>query len=65
MNDIQTCRVVRVGDKVKHVKVGDIAGVGAQCGSCLGCPPCKSDKEPYCDNGQVGTYNGKVGHLAT
>lgn len=51
--------VVRVGSKVTHVKVGDIAGVGAQCGSCLGCPPCKSDKEPYCDNGQVGTYNGK------
>jgi len=50
---------VRVGKEVKHVKVGDIVGVGAQCGSCLGCDPCKTDNEQYCNNGQVGTYNGK------
>ena len=50
---------VRVGKEVKHVKVGDIVGVGAQCGSCLKCPPCTSDNEQYCDNGQVGTYAGR------
>jgi threonine dehydrogenase-like Zn-dependent dehydrogenase len=46
-------KAVRVGSDVKHIKVGDMVGVGAQCGSCLDCPPCKSDKEPYCDLGTV------------
>ncbi|KAM0755478.1 GroES-like protein [Meredithblackwellia eburnea MCA 4105] len=50
--------VVRVGKEVKHVKVGDIAGVGAQCDSCYKCEPCKANREPYCDGGQTGTYNG-------
>lgn len=34
--------VVKVGDKVKHLKVGDIAGVGAQCDSCLDCTSCNA-----------------------
>ncbi|GJN94742.1 hypothetical protein Rhopal_007834-T1 [Rhodotorula paludigena] len=51
--------VVRVGSAVKHVKVGDIAGVGAQNDSCLECGQCKANREPYCDKGQVGTYAGK------
>ncbi|BGP35910.1 hypothetical protein JCM10296v2_007762 [Rhodotorula toruloides] len=50
---------VRVGSKVKHVKVGDIVGVGAQNDSCLECGQCKNNREQYCDVGQVGTYNGK------
>jgi len=50
---------VRVGKDVKHVKVGDTVGVGAQCGSCLECERCQTNLEPYCDNGQVGTYAGK------
>lgn len=39
---------VRVGKEVKHIKVGDIVGVGAQCGSCLDCPPCHNHMESYC-----------------
>lgn len=50
---------VRVGKDVKHVKVGDIVGVGAQNDSCLECDYCKADREQYCEKGQVGTYNGK------
>merc|ERR1712093_290091 len=50
---------VRVGKDVKHVKVGDTVGVGAQCGSCLECERCQTNLEPYCDAGQVGTYAGK------
>ncbi|GAA5890530.1 hypothetical protein JCM6882_002951 [Rhodosporidiobolus microsporus] len=50
---------VRVGSKVSHVKVGDIVGVGAQNDSCLECEYCTSDREPYCNKGQVGTYGGK------
>jgi len=50
---------VRVGSEVKHVKVGDIVGVGAQNDSCLECGQCKNDREPYCDKGQTGTYAGE------
>ncbi|KAK4703187.1 hypothetical protein P7C70_g3028, partial [Phenoliferia sp. Uapishka_3] len=50
-------KVVRVGSKVTHLKVGDIAGVGAQSDSCGTCDNCNAGVEPYCaDN--VGTYNG-------
>ena len=50
---------VKVGSKVSHVKVGDLVGVGAQNDSCRECTQCKRGREPYCDIGQVGTYNGK------
>ncbi|TNY20180.1 chaperonin 10-like protein [Rhodotorula diobovata] len=50
--------VIRVGSKVTHVKVGDIAGVGAQSDSCLECGQCRKNREPYCDQGQTGTYAG-------
>ncbi|BGP20831.1 hypothetical protein JCM10213_008134 [Rhodosporidiobolus nylandii] len=49
---------VRVGSKVQHIKVGDVVGVGAQNDSCLECEYCTTDREPYCGNGIVGTYNG-------
>ncbi|KAM0787138.1 hypothetical protein ACM66B_006389 [Microbotryomycetes sp. NB124-2] len=52
-------KVVRVGSKVTHVKVGDIAGVGAQNDSCLECSQCKISEESYCERGQCGTYAGK------
>jgi D-arabinose 1-dehydrogenase-like Zn-dependent alcohol dehydrogenase len=34
---------IRVGKDVKHVKVGDIVGVGAQNDSCLECDQCKHE----------------------
>lgn len=52
-------KIVRVGKDVKHLKEGDIAGVGAQCDSCLECEWCKNSEEPYCAQGQTGTYGGK------
>ncbi|KAL7420711.1 hypothetical protein Q5752_004662 [Cryptotrichosporon argae] len=51
--------VVRVGKDVTHLKLGDIAGVGAQCDSCGHCHQCSKEWENYCDNGQTGTYAGK------
>jgi len=51
-------KAVRVGSEVKHVKVGDIVGVGAQSDSCRECVQCKQNREVYCDLGQTGTYNG-------
>jgi alcohol dehydrogenase (NADP+) len=50
---------VRVGKNVKHLKLGDRCGVGAQSSSCLKCEECKAGLEHYCPNGNVGTYNGK------
>jgi alcohol dehydrogenase (NADP+) len=50
---------VKVGKNVKHLKVGDRCGVGAQSGSCLDCEECAAGMEQYCSNSVVGTYNGK------
>lgn len=51
-------RVVRIGDHVKHFKVGDLAGVGCFVDSCRSCPSCQSGLEQYCEEGMVVTYNG-------
>ncbi|CAK7200736.1 hypothetical protein SEUCBS139899_003435 [Sporothrix eucalyptigena] len=50
-------KAVRVGQKVKHVKIGDRVGVGAQALSCLksDCPQCSTGRENYC-SGFVQTY---------
>ncbi|KZS88986.1 GroES-like protein [Sistotremastrum niveocremeum HHB9708] len=52
-------KVTRVGANVKDVKVGQRAGVGAQCFSCLKCRACKDDNENYCPD-MVDTYNAKL-----
>ncbi|KAI8098627.1 chaperonin 10-like protein [Halteromyces radiatus] len=49
----------RVGENVKKFKVGDRIGVGAQSFSCLNCNNCKDGYENLCENGLIGTYNGK------
>jgi len=38
-------KVLKVGPKVKGIKVGDRVGVGAQVQSCMQCAQCKSDNE--------------------
>ena len=50
-------RVVKVGGKVKKVKIGDIAGVGCMVDSCGACPECQEGHEQYCQKGNAGTYN--------
>lgn len=50
-------KVVKVGDKVKDIKLGDTVGIGAHSSSCHECKLCKSDNEQYCLK-QIGTYNG-------
>jgi alcohol dehydrogenase (NADP+) len=51
-------KAVRVGSNVKHVKVGDRVGVGAQARSCLesDCPDCSIGKENHCARSSVNTY---------
>jgi alcohol dehydrogenase (NADP+) len=51
-------KVVKVGSKVKDLKVGDRAGVGAQIGADLNCANCKADQENYCPS-QIDTYGAK------
>jgi len=48
-------RAIKVGDKVKDIKVGDRVGVGAQIGADLTCQNCKADQENYCPNA-IDTY---------
>ncbi|ODQ78821.1 hypothetical protein BABINDRAFT_162502 [Babjeviella inositovora NRRL Y-12698] len=49
-------KVIKVGSKVTHHKLGDRVGVGAQAKSCLDCVRCNTDNEQYCKTA-VFTYN--------
>ncbi|KIW18351.1 hypothetical protein PV08_02639 [Exophiala spinifera] len=53
---------VRVGSKVKDIKVGDRVGVGAQAGACMNqkgdCEACADGLQQHCPH-LVGTYNSK------
>jgi uncharacterized zinc-type alcohol dehydrogenase-like protein len=51
-------RVVKVGERVKKFKVGDIAGVGCMVDSCRACRPCETHHEQFCEKGCAFTYNG-------
>lgn len=55
-------KVIQVGANVKHYKSGDLVGVGCMVDSCLECSACKEDLEQFCEEGMVGTYNGKNKH---
>ncbi|MDN3594747.1 NAD(P)-dependent alcohol dehydrogenase [Zunongwangia endophytica] len=56
-------RVISVGDKVSKFKEGQLVGVGCMVDSCQHCDSCKDGLEQYCENGMIGTYNGKDKHL--
>ncbi|KAI1655833.1 NADP-dependent alcohol dehydrogenase C [Daldinia decipiens] len=51
-------KAIRVGANVKHVKVGDRVGVGAQARTCQKstCPECSNGLESYCREGLINTY---------
>lgn len=50
-------KVVKVGEHVKHFKVGDLAGIGCMVDSCQTCENCQQDLEQYCLEGSTQTYN--------
>jgi len=56
-------KVVSVGENVSKFKEGQLVGVGCMVDSCQQCESCKEGLEQYCENGMVGTYNGKDKHL--
>lgn len=51
-------KAIRVGENVKHIKIGDRVGVGAQGLSCLQptCPDCSNNRENYCLVDDTNTY---------
>ena len=51
-------RVARVGEAVKKLQEGDIAGVGCMVDSCRSCSPCAENQEQFCEKGMAQTYNG-------
>ncbi|HEV2623304.1 MAG TPA: NAD(P)-dependent alcohol dehydrogenase [Frateuria sp.] len=52
--------VSAIGSKVSGFKVGDTVGVGCMVDSCQHCASCGEGLEQFCENGFVGTYNGKT-----
>lgn len=56
-------RVKSVGENVTKFKEGQIAAVGCMVDSCQKCDSCREGLEQYCENGMIGTYNGKDEHL--
>ncbi len=50
-------RVSKVGKNVTKFKIGDFAGVGCMVNACGHCASCEADKEQFCENGTVFTYN--------
>ncbi|APR81287.1 Alcohol dehydrogenase [Minicystis rosea] len=51
-------RVRQVGNRVKKVAVGDMAGVGCMVDACRECDACKRGLEQFCEKGCAFTYNG-------
>ena len=49
-------RVVKVGNRVKKFKEGDLAGVGCMVDSCRTCANCQAGEEQFCLNGTTFTY---------
>src|SRR5262245_18887740 len=58
-------RVARTGSKVKHFKVGDIAGVGCFVDSCRQCTYCKAGEQQFCTVHTAFTYNATEMDLKT
>jgi alcohol dehydrogenase (NADP+) len=50
--------ITKIGADVKKFAIGNLAGVGCMVDSCRTCENCKEGLEQYCENGNVGTYNG-------
>lgn len=50
-------QIQAIGPAVKHLKIGDLVGVGCIIGSCQACPSCQSNLEQYCDKGYTFVFN--------
>ena len=52
--------VTRTGAQVTRFKKNETVGVGCMVDSCRQCDNCDAGLEQYCDNGFIGTYNGRT-----
>jgi uncharacterized zinc-type alcohol dehydrogenase-like protein len=52
-------RVIDVGSKVAHYKVGDAVAVGCMVDSCQHCDQCHKGEEQLCREGNTQTYNDR------
>ena len=52
--------ITALGAEVTGFKVGETVGVGCMVDSCKHCGSCGEGLEQYCENGFVGTYNGRT-----
>ena len=57
--------VTAVGPDVTKHQVGDTVAVGCMVDSCMECRQCKEGWEVFCEQGNVGTYNGIDKHDGT
>lgn len=57
--------VTAVGPDVTKHQVGDTVAVGCMVDSCMECRQCKEGWEIFCEQGNVGTYNGIDKHDGT
>ena len=57
--------VTAVGPDVTKHQVGDTVAVGCMVDSCMDCRQCKEGWEVFCEQGNVGTYNGIDKHDGT
>ena len=51
--------VIAVGDEVRKLRRGDLAGVGCMVDSCRRCAFCRRGEEQFCAEGASWTYNSK------
>ena len=56
-------KIAEIGDKVKHLKVGDVIGIGWQSDSCNSCEMCASDNDNLCSS-STQTIVGRDGGFA-
>lgn len=56
-------RVTAMGANVEDFSIDDLVGVGCMVDSCQRCSACDEGLEQYCENGSIGTYNGRDTHL--
>jgi uncharacterized zinc-type alcohol dehydrogenase-like protein len=55
--------ILAVGDRVKHLQVGQTVGLGWNSGSCMTCPSCLAGDHNLCAAGE-GTIVGRYGGFA-
>jgi len=57
-------KVIGVGEKVNHMQLGQIVGVGCMVDACCQCASCHADEEMFCQQGMIMTYGSQDPHMS-